>query len=206
MSALVLTAITLGSVHTILGPDHYIPFIALSKARNWSAFRTLLITVLCGIGHILGSVILGFVGIKASLALSHIEGFEALRGSFAAWGLIAFGLVYGVWGLRRAFKKDNGDSPSNSAVPWVLFIVFALGPCEPLIPLLMYPAAQGNMANVWLVTLAFGAATVFTMSAVVMLASYGVKFIKVKNLSAYSHALAGFAIFMSGFAVEFLGL
>ena len=28
----------------------------------------------------------------------------ALRGNLAAWALIAFGAIYGAWGLRRAYR------------------------------------------------------------------------------------------------------
>ena len=52
------TAATLGFIHTILGPDHYLPFIVLAKARKWSTIKTLVITFFCGFGHILSSVIL----------------------------------------------------------------------------------------------------------------------------------------------------
>ena len=34
---MVLAAAALGVVHTLLGPDHYLPFIFLSRARGWSA-------------------------------------------------------------------------------------------------------------------------------------------------------------------------
>jgi hypothetical protein len=30
--ALCLTAVTVGAVHTLLGPDHYVPFVATSRA------------------------------------------------------------------------------------------------------------------------------------------------------------------------------
>jgi nickel/cobalt exporter len=29
----------LGVLHTVLGPDHYHPFIAMSRARNWSYYK-----------------------------------------------------------------------------------------------------------------------------------------------------------------------
>jgi hypothetical protein len=41
-------AAILGLVHTILGPNHYSPFIAMAKARNWSNRRTMWITLLKG--------------------------------------------------------------------------------------------------------------------------------------------------------------
>ena len=36
MSALVTTAASIGFLHTVLGPDHYLPFIMMSWARKWS--------------------------------------------------------------------------------------------------------------------------------------------------------------------------
>ena len=60
---LLVSAISIGFFHTLLGPDHYLPFIVLSKSRNWSSVKTVVITVLCGIGHVGGSVVLGLLGV-----------------------------------------------------------------------------------------------------------------------------------------------
>ena len=60
---LLISAASIGFFHTLLGPDHYLPFIMLSKSRNWSAVKTIFITVLCGIGHVGGSIILGLLGV-----------------------------------------------------------------------------------------------------------------------------------------------
>jgi len=103
---LIITAASLGFVHTSLGPDHYIPFIAMSKARHWSVYRTSLITILCGIGHVLGSVVIGIIGIAFGIAITKLQNVESTRGEIAAWLLISFGLVYLIWGLRKAYKKS----------------------------------------------------------------------------------------------------
>ena len=58
---LLLTAASIAFLHTILGPDHYVVFTAMGKARGWSLSKTLRVTVLCGIGHVLSSVIIGAV-------------------------------------------------------------------------------------------------------------------------------------------------
>ena len=42
---LVLTAASIGFVHTLLGPDHYLPFVAMGAARRWSTRKTLWITI-----------------------------------------------------------------------------------------------------------------------------------------------------------------
>ena len=39
-------------LHTLLGPDHYLPFIVLARARSWSKTRTLVVTTICGLGHV----------------------------------------------------------------------------------------------------------------------------------------------------------
>lgn len=226
------TAATIGLVHTILGPDHYVPFIALSKARGWSARRTLAITAVCGAGHVLSSVVLGFIGIGIGVALFRLEAIEALRGEIAAWFLIAFGFTYFVWGLHRALRRrphehahshlggvvhshrhsHTGEhshphaSRAGSVTPWVLFLIFIFGPCEPLIPLVMFPAAEGRMLDVALVASVFGVATIGTMLGVVMAAYHGLSFVRAEGLARYSHALAGLTILLSGGAITFLGL
>ena len=41
--------------------------------------------------------------------------------------------------------------------PWVLFLIFVFGPCEPLIPLVMYPAAKHNIQGAIIVAILFSA-------------------------------------------------
>ena len=45
---LYITAATIGFIHTLFGPDHYVPFIVIAKAKNWGASKTLILTILCG--------------------------------------------------------------------------------------------------------------------------------------------------------------
>lgn len=90
--------------------------------------------------------------------------------------------------------------------PWVLFIIFVFGPCEPLIPLIMYPAARHNMPAVAMVTFIFGIVTISTMLVLVLASSYGLARLPLRRMERYSHAMAGFAIFICGAAIKFLGL
>lgn len=98
-----------GVAHTLMGPDHYVPFIALARAGAWSLLRTVVVTALCGVGHVLGSVLLGTVGIAVGAALGALETFEAIRGDVAAWLLLGFGLVYTGWGIRRGMLAAPHD-------------------------------------------------------------------------------------------------
>lgn len=232
LKVLIITAASIGFFHTILGPDHYVPFIMMSWARKWSGLKTALITFLCGIGHIGSSVVLGLVGVALGLAVKKLEIVESVRGNIAAWLLIALGLVYFVWGLRRAYQKKShshshihvdaehehphnhhlehahvhDDKSSPSITPWVLFTIFIFGPCEPLIPILMYPAAKHNLLGVVVVTVVFGAVTIGMMLGVVMLSVAGVNFAHLNRLQRFSHAIAGATICLCGLAIQFLGL
>jgi ABC-type nickel/cobalt efflux system permease component RcnA len=227
------TAAILGLVHTVLGPDHYLPFIVMSRARKWSLKKTLFISFLCGLGHVLSSVVLGLVGIALGLAVLRLESIESFRGGVAAWLLIGFGFAYFIWGLRRAIKNkphqhlhfhsDGGkhehlhahegehshlhdQKKKANITPWILFTVFVFGPCEPLIPLVMYPAAKHNIGGVILVASVFGLTTIVTMLTIIAISSWGVSFVRLGRLERYVHALAGAMIFISGLSVQFLGL
>jgi len=207
--ALAGTAAIIGFIHTILGPDHYLPFIVLSKARQWSSVKTITITLLCGIGHVLSSVILGFIGIALGIAIFNLEAVESFRGELAAWLLLIFGLTYLIWGVHRAIRRRphvHHHSKLGGSTPWILFIIFVFGPCEPLIPLVMYPAAMNNMAAVVVVTAVFALTTIATMLCIVLASFYGLSKLPLREPERYSHALAGLAIFLCGGAIKFLGL
>ncbi|MFZ5980167.1 MAG: hypothetical protein ACOYVF_06000 [Candidatus Zixiibacteriota bacterium] len=210
LTALVVTAFSLGMIHTVLGPDHYIPFVAMAKARAWTTTRTLVLTILCGIGHVLSSVVLGFIGVALGVAVARLELIESVRGDIAAWVLTGFGLIYFIWGLRRAGRKhvhthftENENGQKANITPWILFTIFVLGPCEPLIPLIMYPAAKMSTGAVVLVALVFSVTTITTMTVMVAVLKRGIEFIPADRLHRYSHALAGFALLACGLAIQF---
>ena len=96
------TAASIGFLHTLFGPDHYLPFIFMAKARKWTMFKTSWVTIACGIGHVGSSIMLGIIGYLFGITLVKLELFEGFRGDLAAWAFVLFGLVYFIWGIRRA--------------------------------------------------------------------------------------------------------
>ncbi len=230
ITLLAITAASIGFFHTLFGPDHYLPFIMMSKARGWKMRKTMLITFLCGLGHVASSIVLGIVGISVGVAISKIEMFESFRGNLAAWAFIVFGFVYLVWGIRQAIRNkphkhlhihEDGSKHEHvhshtqehshvhgkkNVTPWILFTIFVLGPCEPLIPILMYPSAKSSVSGLIFITSIFAVVTIATMMTVVYVASLGYKFVPMKKMERYSHAIAGFIIMFSGLGIQFLGL
>ena len=90
--------------------------------------------------------------------------------------------------------------------PWVLFVIFLLGPCEALIPLLMFPAATRSPGALLLVTGTFGVATVGTMLTVVLAGVEGIQRLPFGKMERYAHTLAGLTILACGVAIRFLGI
>ena len=261
LALLVATAAGVGLVHTVIGPDHYLPFVVLARARGWSARRTAAITLACGGAHVLSSLLLAAIGIALGVGVTRLTDVESLRGELAAWALVAVGTVYAAWGLHRALRGDrhihlgppplahahahergaphshgrelshahehahgSGRDPGHAhewaprcsapppptdgaraLTPWALFLVFVLGPCEPLIPLLMAPAAAGSLAGTALVALAFGTATLASMLGAVAVGLAGARLLPLGPIERFTHALAGLAILVSGLGVALLG-
>jgi len=229
---LVLTAAAIAFLHTIMGPDHYLVFTAMGKARQWSLSRTLRVTALCGAGHVLSSIVLGTIGIMLGSKLTSLVAIESSRGNLAAYAMLAFGLMYFAWGLRKAGRDyrhshvhTHGDvvhdhehdhhsdhthahasAPGRSITPWALFIIFLLGPCEALIPLFMYPAAQQSSALVLTVAAVFGIVTVLTMIGCVAATTLGLDRLKLPTTGRFAHAIAGASIALCAVAISLIGL
>ncbi len=222
----------IGWFHTLTGPDHFIPFIAMSKVGRWSLRRTIAITLACGMGHVLSSILIGTLGIGFGLLLNRLVHFESSRGTLAGWLLLGFGLAYMTWGIFRAIRNRphshlhahpdgevhghthnhhgghahvHGETDQGSMTPWVLFAIFVFGPCEPLIPILMYPAAQLSVSGALLVAGVFAAATLGTMLTIVVAGYFGLARLSFPRLARYSHAIAGGSIAVCGAAIQ-LGL
>jgi sulfite exporter TauE/SafE len=233
MIYLVWVAGVVGVIHTVLGPDHYLPFVAMARAGKWTNHKTLWITTLCGLAHVGSSVALGLIGVAVGLAIGVMESAESARGEFAGWLLVGFGVAYTAWGVRQAVRHrphshwhTHGDgtchihahdhihdhahvhdqqNPARAITPWVLFTIFIFGPCEPLIPILIYPAAKNSWIHVGLVVGMFTAATLVTMISCVFIGLWGLSGIRWKGVERYSHVLAGLAVTACGVAIK-LGL
>ena len=228
LEVLIIGAITVSFLHTIAGPDHYLPFIALSKTRGWKFSKTILWTVICGCGHVWSSVLLGLCGAALGWSVSKIEGLQFIRGGLAGWSLLGFGLIYCIWGIMKGqqnrrhkhfdvyndgsvyvFEHNHDEAvmpkERHRVTPWVMFIIFVLGPCEPMIPLLYYPAARSSLYGMFLLIIVYTAFTLVTMVLMVTMGYYGFSLLKTNRLERHMHALGGFTIFTCGAGMVLMG-
>jgi hypothetical protein len=225
---LVGAAAAVAVTHTALGPDHTLPFVMLARARGWSRTRLLVVTVVCGAAHVLSSIALGMIGLAIGAGLGWYQRAEGIRGDWAAWALVGLGAAYALWGLRHALRRRTGLEPHehdghvhvhpggtgqhqhrhhrDPSTFWALFIVFALGPCEPLFPLFLVPASRGEWMLAGVTAGVFALATIATMAVLVLAAHAGLQRLPLGPLERWSHAAAGAVIAASGLAILFLGL
>jgi hypothetical protein len=207
---LALAAITVGSLHT-LAPDHWVPFAVLSRARGWSAGRTIRVTLLCGFGHVTVSALLGLIGLFFGIRM--FEAFGRKMEAVAGILLVGFGAAYAVWGLRRAVGSrlhghlhshyDHVHDPDR-VTAWTLFLLFSADPCVAVIPLLFAAAPLGALPTIGIVT-AYELATLATMTALVLPARAGARRLRAGWLDRFGDALAGTVIAAVGLAVIGLG-
>ncbi len=194
-------AISVGFLHTVLGPDHYLPFVALGSARGWTRRKLALVTAVCGTAHIISSLLIALViGGLLGLGAAKVEEVFGWQGSAVAWALVVLGLGYAVWSLVR---KRHHHPAKRDATVWALFIIFLFGPCEAMIPLVMLPTAEGSVAMVVMVLALFGVVTVATMTATVLLLYSGVRLVPTGWLSRAAHPLAGGVVALCGVAILF---
>lgn len=226
-------AFVIGLSHTIAGPDHYVPFILLSRARKWNVIKTTWVTLICGIGHLASTILLGTVIVALfKLAEDKVVFIEEHRGNIAAWLMIITGGAYMIWGLIRGIKNKkhkhihlhntglvhdhlhnhiqehdhlHKEEKITNITPWVLFIIFFLGPCEAMLPLFFQSASVGWFSTFKLAS-SFSIATLLTMLTIVVSLSYGLKFVKFGFMERYMNAMAGLMILLSGLGIVVLGL
>ncbi len=208
LQMLAATAAGIGLLHTVVGVDHTLPFIAIGRAQGWSLGRTLRLTILCGFAHVASSMAVAAVGIAIGSAVGSMVWLESIRGELAAWALIIFGCTYAAWSWARRNRPHvhNVGDAQRLLGTWGLFIVFVLGPCEPLIPLLIVPGLQSGWMAALVVTGIFTVCTLGAMIAVVTLGHYGLRLVELGRYTHHADVLAGCAVAVSGAAIMVLGI
>ena len=193
-----LAAATVGALHT-MAPDHWMPFAALARARGWTPARAVRTTVLCGLGHVTVSAILGIAALSIGLGVAEVVG-----GKLAAMApalLMLFGTVYMLWGLRPHRHRHE----KQGATEWSLFVLFSSDPCVALIPLIIAASGAG-WVSILSVVLAYEVGTIASMSLLVITAHAGSRVIRAPFLDRYGDAVAGALILTVGAMVTVLGI
>ncbi len=164
---LAATGFSVAFLHAAM-PTHWLPFVAVGRARGWSDRRTLAAVALAGGGHVLATTVLG-----VALAWFGFELSERFDHAFH-WGAAVVLIGLGAW---LAFRPPHGRDCAHcrgrpEAIPpaagdraalWGLFLTLTLSPCELMLPVYLTAAPHGWAAVAWL-SAVLGAATLAGMA------------------------------------------
>ncbi len=233
---LVLTAAALGILHTILGPDHYLPFVMMSRAQEWSTRKTAIVVFWCGFGHVASSLVIGVFLAWGGMAVSEWAGsqwefWHEARGNLSAWLLMGVGIAFMIWGIVKGLRRTTHShmhihsdktthshlhshnqshmhvhKKTGSVTPWILFTIFIFGPCESLIPLILSSWSLAGTEGVLYVSIAFGFTTIASIMATVGVLLLGIQQIPMEGMNRWATTLAGLSLVLCGGAIQWLGL
>lgn len=98
--ALFLSALLIATLHALI-PSHWLVFALVGKSQRWTLKRTLRITALAGLGHILSTVLLGVIVAAAGKYVWGLDNIpERFAHSLTAAVLIAMGAAFFISGVR----------------------------------------------------------------------------------------------------------
>lgn len=219
--ALVLTTILTALVHTLI-PDHWLPFVLVSRAEGWSAKRTVMLTAISASMHVCVSIGLGLAivlaGRGAELA---VTGLADRLGSLSGLMLMLFGAAYTAWFLFRgghvhSFGVHPHHNPHDAEPPaaevtglraisgYALTFVVGFNPCILVIPCI-YGAASLGYLTLAAVALAFGLSTIISMVVVTLAGLHGTSRLTSPFLTRYGEAISGTLIALTGLVVLLAG-
>lgn len=201
--ALMVTAGTVGALHS-LAPDHWLPFAALARARNWTPARTSRLAFFCAIGHVTVSAVFGILAVL--LGREAVETFGTTLAALAPMLLIAFGCAYLLLALWRISRRKMLHSHEHGdPTAWGLFVLFCADPCIALIPMIIAASTRGWSA-VGFVIVVYELATISAIILLVRLAYAGARRLQFAWVDRYGDALAGALMICVGAFVTLVGI
>ena len=162
---LVSVAISVGILHTLKGPDHYLPLISLAKTRAWSLRHAMILTCLCGLLHCGMAFVL--------LCIASPIWIESMFGNLAACGMIATGISLTIAAIRARTRPETTVRTRDRSFSWALYLIFALGPCEWLLPAGAAAWNEHGFAGALITSISFALATIATMVTLVAVGMTG---------------------------------
>ncbi len=199
-------------------PTHWLPFVLAARGQGWSAAKTLSVTALAGLGHVLFTGLLGVLVVWLGIELNRVVGevFPYLAGG----ALLAFGIFYLVrqalhgghghahghhgGGHHAAHHHDAQLAPaaamSDRAAILSLLTLLTFSPCEGFLPVYLSGINYGWLGFALLSAVLAGA-TLAGMVLFTWLSLLGLQRIRLGALERFEGALLGGLLCILGVVV-----
>ncbi|WP_262031824.1 hypothetical protein [Microvirga sp. Mcv34] len=225
LAPILTTGFAVAFLHAAL-PTHWLPFVLAGRGQHWSRGKTLSITALAGLGHVLFTTLLGTIVVGLGIETSRWTGdvFPFLTGG----ALIAFGLYYlfrqmrgarghSHWGLRpkhhhhdqdgvvvssgpQAHHASHADHQSDRVAVLSLLALLTFSPCEAFLPVYLSGIAYG-WAGFAALSLVLAIATLTGMVAFTGITLAGFERLRLSALERFESGMLGGALVFLGVAI-----
>ena len=182
LAVLAATA-TVSLLHTLL-PSHWLCFSLVGRARGWKLRRTLGITAIAGICHVVSTIGLGIAAAVLGSNILPGEHYEII----SAILLLGMGCIFLVLHIVRGGHHHEHDVERVSIAGLVLLPT--ISPCTAVIPIFLVPA-RGDVLFFALVSAVLIVTTLGVMLFLVALSSLGVEKLRFGFLDRYEKAIIG---------------
>jgi nickel/cobalt exporter len=208
---LFLSSCATAVLHALI-PDHWLPFVLLSRSQGWSDRRLAVMVALAGLLHVLVSTAVAILAIAAGttsvrgLAERTGHSLQFLAGALlvlfgAAYGLLTYGREARAHG--RAATEPDGHVHAHGHLlercfhgalgAGALVAVIGISPCALMVPILFAASAQGVLPAVS-AALGFAASTIVTMVGVAWSATRGMRRLDLPFFTHYGDLASGLLI------------
>lgn len=218
LTTVAATGFTVAFFHAAI-PTHWLPFVLVARARNWTRMKTLSVTALAGLGHVALTSLLGLAIAWFGFQLEEkVEAFPWVAG-----GLLLVFAVYYFWrqltgrGIchhhppgshhhasercgdehdHSHWQEEMKDTPivSKQAGEWAaisgLFVMLTLSPCEGFLGIYL-SGVQFGWRGFFVLSAILAVATLAGMALFTWLALLGFERFRVKSFEHYEAGLLG---------------
>jgi len=217
LTTVAATGFTVAFLHAAI-PTHWLPFVLVSRARNWSRAKTIAVTSLAGMGHVALTSLLGLI-----IAFFGFELDESLGEAFPliAGGVLILISVFYLWrqltgrgimhhhppGSQHHADEHCGHELANShwqeemkgstlvsnrSGDWAaisgLFVMLTLSPCEGFLPVYL-SGVQFGWYGFFVLSTILAVATLAGMTLFTWLALVGFERFRLKSFERYEAGL-----------------
>eukprot|EP00899_Mesostigma_viride_P012504 jgi/Mesvir1/21254/Mv21658-RA.1 len=189
--------VTVSFLHSLL-PTHWLPFSLVGKAQSWTLTKTLLITTLGALGHVVSTSLMGL----AAVAMAHTVLPEEYVHAAASGLLIIMGIVYifqNITGKGHCSHAHHGGGHRMDRMATVgLVLVPTLTPCASTLPMFL-AVAESGFSGIIKATTVLLVTTLTVMLTLVTLSYLGASRFKFDSLKRYDRFLVGIVLILVGF-------
>ncbi|XP_031121463.1 uncharacterized protein LOC116024652 [Ipomoea triloba] len=183
---------TVSLLHSFI-PTHWLPFSIVGRAQKWTLSRTLIVTALGAVLHVLSTSLLGITAITIS---NTIAGEETVH-KLASLLLIFLGGSYIILYLTgKGGHSHSHNQPMEKMAVAGLVLVPALSPCATTLPVFLAVGNSSSMMVLAIIVLLFSTITV--MTSLVALSFYGASQLKFHWVERYDKLLVGSVLCLVG--------